>query len=137
MHSLGQVREENALKYTPGSQPHVLIVQADRSLARVFEHMVSRFNCTFYTTDLGEEAADLVEVLRFDFCILDCTLPDLCGHEVLTRMRSSGFRRPILFNSGADFLKKKALELGASDTLHMPFGSSLLMDKIEAMLDIS
>lgn len=123
------------MKYVPSSQPHVLIVQDDRSLASVLEMMVARFNCTFYTTDLGEEAIDLVGIERFDCCILDYMLPDLCGYEVLRRMCDSGFRQPILFNTSVCCIRQRALELGASDTLQVPFNSSTLMDKIEIMLD--
>jgi DNA-binding response OmpR family regulator len=53
-----------------------------------------------YTTDLGEEGADLGKLYDYDIILLDLNLPDMSGYEVLRSLRVSKVKTPILILSG-------------------------------------
>ncbi len=48
----------------------------------------------------GRSALDSVNETRPDVVVLDMTMPDLDGAEVLRRLRASGSRVPVIVSSG-------------------------------------
>ncbi len=70
-----------------------------------------------YTTDLGEEGIDLGKLYDYDIILLDLTLPDISGYEVLRTLRASKIKTPILILSGMAGIedKVKGLGFGADD----------------------
>jgi two-component system KDP operon response regulator KdpE len=71
-----------------------------------------------------------------EIVLLDLTLPDLDGTEVIRRMRSAGDKTPIIVLSsrGDEKGKVEALDLGADDYVTKPFGMSELVARIRTAL---
>lgn len=71
-----------------------------------------------------------------DVVLLDLTLPDQDGTEIIRRVRSAGDKTPIIVLSsrGDEKGKVEALDLGADDYVTKPFGMSELVARIRTAL---
>ena len=74
----------------------VLLIEDDSSVARSIELMLKAAGFNIYTTDLGEEGVDLGKVYEYDIIILDLSLPDISGYEVLKQLRMARINTPTL-----------------------------------------
>jgi two-component system cell cycle response regulator CtrA len=101
----------------------VLLVEDDTSTARSIQLMLELEAFNLYTTHLGEEAVDLGKLYDYDIIILDLSLPDISGLDVLRSLRVSKVPTPVLILSGQDDVDAKVsgLGYGADDYLTKPF----------------
>ncbi len=114
----------------------VLLIEDDNSVARSIELMLKAAGFNIYTTDLGEEGVDLGKVYEYDIIILDLSLPDISGYEVLKQLRMSRVNTPVLILSGNPDIeaKVKTLGYGADDYLTKPFNKDELIARITAIV---
>lgn len=92
-----------------------------------------------YTVDAvydGEEALQYAMTEKYDGIILDIMMPKLNGIEVLSRLRNSGCKTPILLLTAKSAVgdRIKGLNMGADDYLPKPFVMGELLARIRAML---
>ncbi|MBM4183596.1 MAG: response regulator transcription factor [Gemmatimonadetes bacterium] len=92
-----------------------------------------------YDVDLvsdGREANDRIGKLEPALVILDLMLPGLDGYEVLSRLRKTGNRTPVLVLTArgeeADVLT--GFERGADDYVMKPFSTAELLARVRALL---
>jgi two-component system OmpR family response regulator len=71
----------------------------------------------------------------YDLLILDVTLPELDGFEIIGRLRESGVETPVLFLSARGEVgdRIRGLNLGADDYLSKPFAFAELLARIQAL----
>jgi two-component system cell cycle response regulator CtrA len=114
----------------------VLLIEDDASVAQSVELMLKSESFNTYTTDLGEEGIDLGKLYDYDIILLDLTLPDISGYEVLRTLRASKIKTPILILSGMAGIedKVKGLGFGADDYLTKPFHKDELVARIHAIV---
>ena len=114
----------------------VLLIEDDASVAQSIELMLKSESFNTYTTDLGEEGIDLGKLYDYDIILLDLTLPDISGYEVLRSLRTSKIKTPILILSGMAGIedKVKGLGFGADDYLTKPFHKDELVARIHAIV---
>src|SRR5439155_15998545 len=103
-----------------GTGMRVLIIEDDSATAQSIDLMLKSESFNVYTTDLGEEGVDLGKLYDYDIIILDLSLPDMSGLDVLRTLRVSKVRTPILILSGIED-KVKGLGFGADDYMTKPF----------------
>ncbi len=84
----------------------------------------------------GRSALATVDEVRPDVIILDMTMPDIDGAEVLQRLRASGSRVPVIVSSGyLDVSVERKLSRGEfQGFLAKPYGASDLAAAIERAL---
>ena len=84
----------------------------------------------------GQDGAGLAVQEDVDFVVLDLGLPDLDGHQVLSRIRAQRPDLPVLMLTGRDDVTSKvqALDSGADDYLTKPFAFAELVSRIRARL---
>lgn len=84
----------------------------------------------------GEEAIDLLRQQGFDLVVLDWTLPDGEGIEVLKQVRARGVSTPVLMLTARGGLndRVRGLESGADDYLGKPFAFAELLARCRALL---
>ncbi len=113
----------------------VLLIEDDKAISQSIELMLCAEGFNVYTTDLGEEGAEL-EALRLRHHTLDLNLPDISGHEVLKNLRVSKISTPVLVLSGLDGIEDKvrSLGFGADDYLTKPFHKDELVARIHAIV---
>ncbi len=114
----------------------VLLVEDDAGVAASIELMLKVEDMYVYRTDLGEEGVDPGKIYDYDIILLDLTLPDISGYEVLRSLRLAKVATPVLILSGLASIadKIKGLSLGADDYLSKPFHKDELVARIHALV---
>ncbi|MDG2072076.1 MAG: response regulator transcription factor [Pseudomonadales bacterium] len=84
----------------------------------------------------GKTGLELATQKQPDLIILDLTLPELDGLEVLEHLRSAGNKVPVLVLTARheEIDKVRGLKLGADDYVTKPFGLMELLARVEALL---
>lgn len=114
----------------------VLLVEDDTPTAKTIELALKTEGFVCDTTDMGEDGLEIGKLYDYDIILLDLTLPDMDGHDVLRRLRSSNVSTPILILSGRQEVsdKIKSLGFGADDYLTKPFNKAELLARIQAIV---
>jgi two-component system cell cycle response regulator CtrA len=114
----------------------VLLIEDDSATSQSIELMLKSESFNVFTTDLGEEGADLGKLYDYDIILLDLNLPDMSGYEVLRTLRVSKVSTPILILSGTAGIedKVKGLGFGADDYMTKPFHKDELVARIHAIV---
>lgn len=86
--------------------------------------------------ETGAQGLDLAKQSEFDIVLLDLSLPDMNGHEVLRQLRAAHIRTPVLILSGSSDRqdKVKGLVTGADDYVTKPFDKDELLARIRAIV---
>jgi two-component system cell cycle response regulator CtrA len=114
----------------------VLLIEDDSATAQSIEVMLRSEGFNVYTTDLGGEGVDLGKLYDYDIIVLDLSLPDMSGYDVLRTLRVNKVRTPVLVLSGlsATADKIKGLGFGADDYMTKPFHKNELVARIHAIV---
>src|SRR4029079_7890335 len=114
----------------------VLLIEDDRMMARSIELMLSASGFIVEKADTGEDGIDLGEVYDYDCIVLDLSLPDMGGLDVLRTLRRGKTTTPIMVLSGAVEIasKIKALSLGADDYMTKPIHKDELAARLRAVI---
>jgi len=114
----------------------ILLIEDDRSMADSIELMLRKAELNPYVTDSGEEGIELAKLYDYDLIVLDLSLPDIDGYEVLRKLRLSKVTTPTLILSGHDAAesKIKGFGCGADDYLTKPFNREELIARIHAIV---
>ena len=114
----------------------VLLVEDDALLA---DGLIRSLKQADYTVDWiadGEEAESILRVLEFDLVILDLTLPNMDGLEILRVLRQRKVPVPVLIVTARSDVdnRVKGLDLGADDYLTKPFEMGEFDARVRALL---
>lgn len=114
----------------------VLQIEDDHAFSQSVELMLKSEGFNVYTTDLGEEGADLAKIYDYDIILLDLNLPDINGLEVLRRIRTAKVATPIMIVSGCSDVevKVKTFGGGADDYLQKPVHKDELIARVHAIV---
>jgi two-component system cell cycle response regulator CtrA len=114
----------------------VLLIEDDPSTAESIELILRKADLNTYVTDSGEEGIELAKLYDYDLILLDLSLPDMDGYEVLRRLRLSRIETPTLILTGLDGAanKVRGLGAGADDYLTKPFNRDELIARIHAIV---
>jgi DNA-binding response OmpR family regulator len=115
--------------------PTVLIVEDEPQMRDVTGRLVERAGMTPLQAADGRSGLQLCFTRRPDVVVLDLSLPELDGWEVLSRIREVS-EVPVLMltGDGAELQKVRGLRSGADDYVTKPFGRQELIARIEALL---
>ena len=87
----------------------------------------------------GREALDLLAGRPFDLVLLDITMPEMDGYQVLEHLKADTTLRdiPVVMISAIDEIDSVArcIGLGAEDYLAKPFNAVLLRARVAACLE--
>lgn len=114
----------------------ILVVEDDPRLSKFLRQGLSENSYTVGTAGSCAEASDALADTHYDAIVLDLTLPDGDGLDLITEWRSSGFNEPVLILSARDGLgdRIKGLNLGADDYLPKPFSLEELLARLRALI---
>ncbi|MDD2699163.1 MAG: response regulator transcription factor [Arcobacteraceae bacterium] len=84
----------------------------------------------------GEEALNKLYHKNYDLLLLDVTVPNMNGFELLQNLRESGIKTPAIFITSLSTIDdlSKGYEIGADDYLKKPFILKELLFRIKALL---
>ena len=114
----------------------ILLVEDDRAMARTVELILANAGFEHETALTGEMALDYVRTYEFDVILLDLSLPDMHGHEVLRQLRTQRIATPVLILSGNSETGTKVTGFGAGadDYVTKPFDRDELLARIHALV---
>ncbi|MBN8524760.1 MAG: ABC transporter substrate-binding protein [Planctomycetes bacterium] len=117
---------------------HLLIVDDDEDMREAAAQMARELGYTVDTAEGGVSAARLLGdgERRYVAAIIDCTMPDRDGTEVVRELRRSGDRRPFLLVSG--MVEASRIGTGILDNrtrfLAKPFSRAMLDRSLRILL---
>ena len=115
---------------------HILLVEDNEVAAKSIELKLTAEGHNVFTTDLGEEAIELVGLYDYDVVLLDLSLDDMSGLDVLRAIRLEKVRTPVIVVTATTDIetKVKALSAGADDFVTKPFHKAELVARINAVV---
>jgi len=114
----------------------ILIVEDEKSLLNTLVAFLQREGFVCEMADSYFIAEDKLAAFDYDIIILDITLPDGNGLDLLQKIKTSDNGAGILIVSARNSLddKLKGLDLGADDYITKPFHLSELNSRVRAVL---
>jgi two-component system OmpR family response regulator len=112
------------------------LVEDDALLADGLIRSLKQADYTVDWTADGEEAEAILRVMEFDLVILDLTLPNMDGLEILRVLRERKVPVPVLIVTARSDVDNriKGLDLGADDYLTKPFEMGEFDARVRALL---
>lgn len=112
---------------------HVLLIEDSSAIADLLTGELEDSNIHVSRTASGKDGVRLIMNQLFNAAVLDLSLPDIPGLEVLKRLKFMGNVTPVIVISGDgdDESERSALELGAHAFLAKPFHASKLIEIIQ------
>jgi DNA-binding response OmpR family regulator len=114
----------------------ILVVEDQQRLADFLRQSLVEKSYTVTAVGTCAEASDAIAESSFDVVVLDLTLPDGDGLDLLTSWRKAGFNEPVLILCARDTVEDRirGLDLGADDYLPKPFSVQELLAHVRALL---
>lgn len=113
-----------------------LIVEDQPRLGNFLQLGLSECSYTTVWVQSCSAAHDALAESTFDAIILDLSLPDGDGLDLLKQWRDNGFNEPVLVLSARDSVddRIKGLNLGADDYLPKPFSMEELQARVRSLV---
>ena len=114
----------------------ILLIEDDRLMSRAIELMLGGAGLEYETAATGEDGIELARVYDYDAILLDLTLPDLHGYEVLRRLRVARIATPVIILTGNSETEAKVsgFGFGADDYVTKPFQRAELLARVHALV---
>lgn len=127
-------RSEAQLKTTATQRPCRVVIIDDEVLVRVHvQRLLEQRGFSVQVAGGALEGLSLLAGVETDLVLLDLSMPDLDGVELVRRLRAQGSRVPVVLCSGnLEGAVTRGLEQGMVQALlHKPFSSEELLSAIE------
>jgi DNA-binding response OmpR family regulator len=114
----------------------LLVIEDEERIVELLRSAFERAGFVVDSVGTTAEADQALSSVAYDAAILDLGLPDGDGLRVLTNIRSSGNRVPVLILTARDAVEERVggLDSGADDYLVKPFAVTELISRIKALL---
>jgi DNA-binding response OmpR family regulator len=118
------------------AMPRVLIIEDEPKLRRSLQRGLQEAGFVVITAGTTADGSRRIGELLPDVVILDLTLPDGDGLDLLRSLRQDGCSTPVLVVTARDAVTDRVLGLdsGADDYLVKPYAFSELLARIRALL---
>jgi DNA-binding response OmpR family regulator len=113
----------------------ILVVEDQPLVSEILTDLLRRYDHPSQA-NTGRDALEQIKQKAPDIVLLDLSLPDMNGLEVVRLVRGNEKTRPIpiLAMSGSPMDKTKCLEMGCNDFIHKPFSVSTLLVRLSALI---
>lgn len=132
----------SALHYTKAWESRVshmfqiMVVEDDRSTARLMQTVLSYEGYQVHLAENGEEALALLDKQHIDLIVLDIMMPRMDGYEFTETLRTVDRHMPILMVTAKDLPedKYKGFLAGTDDYMVKPVNDKEMIFRIKALL---
>jgi DNA-binding response OmpR family regulator len=113
----------------------ILVVEDETKMARLLERGLREEGHQVDLCTTGTAALEQGELVAYDVVLLDWSLPEVDGLEVLRRWRERGLKTPVILLTARGTVGERVagLRTGADDYLTKPFDFEELLARIEAL----
>jgi CheY-like chemotaxis protein len=120
----------------PGDQRTILVVDDDDGVRAIAERALGARGFRVVTAATGAEGLRLLERLGGDvgLALIDVTMPEMNGFELLSRLRAAGNAFPVLLSSGYALDPARLEGSGSNGVLAKPYDVLELIQAVERVL---
>jgi two-component system, cell cycle response regulator CtrA len=113
----------------------VLMIDDDLVSNRALAQSLRQGGAVVDQLESGEEGLEMLRHYEYDIVLVDLTLSDIDGYEVVRRMRSARNDTPVLVTSALvrPQARVKAFAMGADDFLIKPYDTSECVARMQAI----
>lgn len=117
------------------SDLHILLIEDDASLASALKRSLERVAMEVQVCDSGQHALAHWQQWQPDVVVLDLTLPQVDGLDVLRQARDAGLTTPVMILTARGTVGDRivGLNAGADDYLPKPFDLDELEARVRAL----
>lgn len=117
----------------------VLLADDSDDNIMLIETYLKPLNVKLAVAHNGAEAVEAVRQANFDLILMDLQMPELDGFEATRRIRSLGYRKPIIALSAHALIEHRyrAREVGFTDFLSKPLKRQDLLNSLQGYLSSS
>ncbi|PLY11815.1 MAG: two-component system response regulator [Sulfurimonas sp.] len=114
----------------------ILYLEDDINLSQTVEEFLKDEGFDVVCVYDGEEALESIYTARFDLFLLDVSVPQIDGFELLKELREANILTPAIFITSLNSIKdlSSGYECGADDYVKKPFALKELFLRINALL---
>jgi len=114
----------------------ILLVEDDAGLSRMIRDWLLLDHHQLEMAPDGKDGLEKLRFYKYDLVILDWTLPQMSGIQVLQEMRKLGLDTPVIMLTGRNTIpdKEEGFDAGADDYLTKPFHMKELSARLRALL---
>src|SRR5436305_5720260 len=117
------------------SESRVLVVDDDDDIRGLVVTLLTRAGITVRSAPNGRDGLREFHSWRPDLVILDVSMPELDGWNVLDRIRDMSAVPVLMLTARGDELERvRGLQAGADDYVVKPFGKQELVARVQALL---
>jgi two-component system cell cycle sensor histidine kinase/response regulator CckA len=131
-----RLRQDTEAPPGAGTRRTILVVDDDDGVRAVAQRALGSHGYPVLTASNGAEGLRLLERRGTDIrlALIDVTMPEMNGFELLSRLRASGHQFPVLLSSGYAIDPARLEGSGSSGVLTKPYDVVELIQAIERVL---
>lgn len=95
---------------TPASK-RLLVLDDDPNIRNTVVEVLERAGFIVHAGSDGEEGWQALSTTRYDLVVTDQQMPQLCGFDLLCRMRAAGINCPVVLVTGSRLLDQRIFEV--------------------------
>lgn len=118
--------------------PRVMTVDDSRSVRTIISKQLLALKCEVEEAEDGKQALEKLQEVVVDLILLDVTMPEMDGPTMLTNLRKSGNRTPVIMltSESKRSIVSEAIKLGIDDYILKPFKPEELAEKVRKALKL-
>jgi len=117
------------------SDPRILVVDDDDDIRGLVRTLLERIGAEVKEASNGRDGLREFHAWRPDLVVLDVSMPEMDGWNVLERIRDMSEVPVLMLTARGDELERvRGLQAGADDYVVKPFGKQELVARVQALI---
>jgi DNA-binding response OmpR family regulator len=117
------------------SEPRILVVDDDDDIRGLVRTLLERTGAEVKEAGNGRDGLREFHAFRPDLVVLDVSMPEMDGWNVLERIRDMSEVPVLMLTARGDELERvRGLQAGADDYVVKPFGKQELVARVQALI---
>ncbi|SCP94838.1 response regulator transcription factor [Anaerobium acetethylicum] len=114
----------------------VIVAEDDTEIRQLYAKVLRRNGYDVTEANDGQDALDILDTTQPDLIIADLMMPRIDGYELITSLRNSGYKIPILIITAKDSFMdlEQGFLSGADDYMVKPVNINEMVLRVQALL---